>query len=125
MRDLTDPKIDQYRDKEWEARLLANRWEDFDRKTSGCFRLKLSYRPLAAIASSGGGWDHVSVQLDHIPGLPTWWEMDELKRFFFKPEEVAMQLHVAEKDHISNRHNVLHIWRPIGFPIPLPPKEYV
>lgn len=79
---------------------------------------------LRVIASSGGGWDHVSVSL--ADRCPTWHEMDAMKRVFFRPDEVAMQLHPAEKDHVNCHPFTLHLWRPNGGKrIPLPPKEFV
>jgi hypothetical protein len=78
---------------------------------------------LKCVASSGMGWDHVSVSL--MNRCPNWFEMEFIKRMFFKADEVAMQLHVGEKDHISIHPYVLHIWRPHLGMIPLPPKEFV
>lgn len=78
---------------------------------------------LRVIASSGGGWDHVSVSTEER--VPTWYEMDYIKRKLFFDDEVVMQLHVAVKDHINNNPFVLHLWRPRGRKIPLPPKEFV
>lgn len=90
--------------------------------------VKSSKRPLMVIASRGDdeggmGWDHVSVSLP--ARCPTWAEMDHIKRLFFKPEEVAMQLHVAESEHISNHPYCLHIWRPTAAQLPLPPSIMV
>jgi hypothetical protein len=51
--------------------------------------------------------------------------MEQVKRIFFLPNEIAMQLHVAESNHISIHPNCLHIWRPHGVEIPLPPKGFV
>ena len=79
---------------------------------------------LNCIASIGEGWDHVSVSLN-LPRCPSWTEMDFVKRAFFQPDEVAMQLHVATDDHISIHPYVLHLWRPHEADIPLPPKEFV
>jgi hypothetical protein len=81
--------------------------------------------PLRIIASNRGGWDHVSVSLPDR--CPTWAEMDAIKRLFFNPDEIAMQLHVAEADHISIHPYVLHLWRPHSKlkRIPLPPKDFV
>jgi len=56
---------------------------------------------------------------------PTWAEIEQIKRLFFAPHEVCMQLHVAVSDHISVHPNCLHIWRPIDVAIPLPPKRMV
>ena len=78
---------------------------------------------LRVIASSDLGWDHVSVSLPNR--CPNWLEMDFIKRTFFKPDEVVMQLHVADADHISVCHNCLHLWRPQSETIPLPPKVMV
>ena len=80
-------------------------------------------RRLHVIASSGDGWEHVSVSKEKKP--PTWAEMEQIKRLFFAPNEVCMQLHVAVSDHISVHPNCLHIWRPIDVAIPLPPKRMV
>jgi len=81
-------------------------------------------KPLRVIASNGGGWDHVSVSCAGMR-TPTWAEMDAVKRLCFRPDEVAMQLHPAESDHISIKHNCLHLWRPQSATIPLPPKVMV
>jgi hypothetical protein len=81
-------------------------------------------KPLRVIVSFGGGWDHVSVSTAGTR-TPTWAEMDAVKRLCFRPGEIAMQLHPAEADHISIKHNCLHIWRPHGIEIPLPPTVMV
>ena len=92
---------------------------------SGVFRLHspVDSGTLTAIASSGEGWDHVSVS--RPDRCPTWEEMEFVKRKFFKPDEVAMQLHVAVSDHISRHPNCLHIWRPTHQKLPLPPTDFV
>lgn len=69
------------------------------------------------------GWEHVSVSF--VDRCPSWMEMSWIKEKFFKPEEVVMQLHVAESDHINVHPYVLHLWRPIHVEIPLPPKFLV
>jgi hypothetical protein len=40
---------------------------------------------------------------------------------FFKADEVAMELHVADAKHISHHPFCLHLWRPQKAEIPLPP----
>lgn len=84
----------------------------FHIKTPGGTKLKI-------IASSGDGWDHVSVSTPLR--CPTWEEMEFVKRKFFKPHECAMQLHVPPADHINNHPYCLHIWRPHYLDIPRPP----
>jgi hypothetical protein len=79
---------------------------------------------LKILASTGGDWDHVSVSCKDR--VPTWDEMQQVHRAFFKDDEVAMQLHLPPSDHINVHPFVLHLWRPRrGQKIPLPPKEFV
>jgi len=82
-----------------------------------CFSTRAN---LMVIASSGAGWDHLSVSLRDR--TPLWVEMEHVKRTFFRDDEVAMQLHVSPKDHVNRHPYCLHIWRPHDAPIPLPPK---
>lgn len=120
MRDLTT--LDKYRDTS--MRVVAY-YGNIGDSTCGVFVVpsKSNGRDLYVIASSGSGWDHVSVSRPNRP--PTWAEMDQIKRMFFEDDEVAMQLHVASKNHISVHHNCLHLWRPHADLIRIPPKEMV
>lgn len=88
---------------------------------------------LCVIASSGMPeegfiWEHVSVHARTNAGkpnekmrTPTWDEMCYVKRIFWEPEEVVMQIHPAESEYVNDHPNVLHLWRPVGMPIPTPP----
>lgn len=89
--------------------------------TCGAFMLPspTDGQQLAVIASSGEGWDHVSVSRKNR--CPNWPEMEYVKRLFFHDHETCMQLHVAVSDHISVHPNCLHIWRPHNKEIPRPP----
>ena len=78
---------------------------------------------LRVIASSGEGWDHVSVSRRNR--CPNWTEMEYVKRLFFREDETAMQLHVPPSDHISVHPYCLHLWRPLNAKIPLPPRDMV
>lgn len=91
----------------------------------GAFRLFCSRTrgQLRIIASSGAGWDHISISLEHR--CPNWIEMEYVKRLFFKPTELAWQYHMPVKDHISCHPYVLHIWRKQDFEMPTPPAELV
>ena len=83
---------------------------------------------LLCIASTGRGWDHVSVSVQHRAGghsLPTYADMDRAFRVFFRPNEVAMQLHVPAADHVNDHPNVLHLWRPTRKRLPCPPRGFV
>jgi hypothetical protein len=102
------------------------RFGSFGDDTCGVFDLPspATGARLMCIASSGGGWDHVSISLPNR--TPNWREMELVKRTFFRDDETAMQLHVPPKDHISIHPNCLHLWRPNdGREIPLPPAEFV
>jgi len=78
---------------------------------------------MTVIASSDGGWEHVSVSRQNR--CPNWPEMDHVKRLFFEDHETAMQLHVAVEQHISHHPHCLHLWRPLLREISLPPSEFV
>ena len=74
---------------------------------------------ITVIASVGEGWDHVSAS--RADRCPSWEEMEQIKRLFFKDDETAMQLHVPPAEHISFHPNCLHLWRPTRESIPTPP----
>ena len=74
---------------------------------------------LRIIATSGLGWDHISIS--RADRCPDWYEMEQVKRLFFWPHETAMQLHVPPAEHINNHPNCLHLWRPLDVEIPRPP----
>lgn len=89
--------------------------------TCGMFHLPspIDKAPLRVIASSGEGWDHISVSRQNR--CPNWPEMEHIKRLFFRDDETAMQLHVPPSDHINVHPFCLHLWRPHGVEIPRPP----
>ena len=126
MRPLTE--LDRYRvplppniAELWGVPALGGRFADI----CGAFALRspIDDRELRVIASNGEGWDHISVSLANR--CPRWSEMEHVKRLFFFPLEVAMQLHVAIDDHISHHPFCLHLWRPHEGAIPLPPARMV
>jgi hypothetical protein len=66
--------------------------------------------PLRFVVADGGGWDHVSVSCARR--LPTWDEMDSVKRIVFRDDEVAMQLHISDARKVDLCRYCLHLWRP-------------
>jgi len=60
--------------------------------------------------SDGAGWDHVSVSARGR--LPTWEEMDRVKRRVFGDDEVVMQLHINDGRKVDLCQTCLHLWRP-------------
>ena len=79
--------------------------------------------PMVVLASSEGGWDHVSVSRKNR--VPNWAEMEHIFRLFFRDDETAMQLHVPASEHVNMHPYCLHIWRPQGLAIPKPPPIFV
>lgn len=75
--------------------------------------------PMRVVASTGGGWDHVSVS--RPTRCPHWSEMEYVKRLFFCDDETAMQLHVPLSQHVNHHPHCLHLWRPQHQDIPCPP----
>lgn len=119
MRNLHELRIDRWRDRSEECRRFFGGVGD---ETCGTFVIPspIDNAGMRIVASQGMGWDHVSVSRRNR--CPNWTEMEYVKRLFFAPHEVCMQLHVAESEHLSMYDNCLHIWRPNdGRAIPLPP----
>lgn len=119
MKDLME--LNKFRQPELEIQLYGAVGDS----SNGVFALRspADGKALRVIVSTGYGWEHVSVS--KINKTPTWGEMEFVKRMFFKPEEVCMQLHVAVEEHISIHKFCLHIWRPTEKEIPLPPSWMV
>lgn len=86
---------------------------------NGAFKINNMF----VIASDYYLWEHVSVSLKKR--CLHWSEMCYIKDLFWDEEDCVMQLHPPKSKYINNDPNVLHLWRPIGISIPMPPKELV
>lgn len=71
----------------------------------------------------GPPWEHVSVSLRRR--CPTWQEMEYVRDLFWLPEELVLQFSVPRAKHINAHPHCLHLWRPLGMEIPLPPPSTV
>src|SRR5262245_8613529 len=96
-------------------------------ETCGMFeiRSKASNQTLRVIASSDGGWDHVSVSVPNR--CPNWPEMEQIRRLFFKDAEAVMQYHAPVADYVDGSRrgdceHCLHLWRPQFQTLPAPPR---
>lgn len=109
--------LDIHRDRVWEHAAFGVSGDDY----GGAFKLKSATSTdwLRISASSGEGWDHVSVSTARR--APSWAEMEQVKHLFFRDDETAMQLHVPSSDHINFHPYCLHLWRPQDADIPRPP----
>lgn len=84
-------------------------------ETCGVFQFqpKANRRLLTCIASSGGGWEHVSISCYQGAKLrtPTWEEMCLVKAAFWDAEDCVVQYHPPEGEYV-NQAEALHLWRP-------------
>lgn len=78
-----------------------------------------------ALAADGEGWEHVSVSVIGQSRCPLWEEMCYIKSLFWDEEEAVMQLHPPRSQWVNNSPFCLHLWRPIGIQVPLPPSILV
>lgn len=77
------------------------------------------YKRLRIIASDGYGWEHCSISLSDR--TPRWNEMCQIKDLFWDKEDCVIQYHPPETVYIRTHPHVLHLWRPIGVVLPVPP----
>ena len=75
------------------------------------------------MASDGLGWEHVSVS--HKLYTPDWHAMCVIKDLFWDETDAVMQLHPKRSHYVNFHAHCLHLWRPIGEEIPLPPPAMV
>lgn len=80
-----------------------------------------------AMASDGGGWQHVSVSLaDHQSTPPDWEIMCAVKDLFWEPEDCVVQFHPPASEYVNHHPGCLHLWRCTdGREQPRPPTEFV
>jgi len=120
VRDLHE--LDRYRIRTKEVIEL---WGWYGDDTCGAFSVQspIDRAELKVVASSEGGWEHVSVSRQSR--CPNWPEMEHVKRMFFRDDETTMQLHVPPTDHVNMHPTCLHLWRPTNVEIPRPPSIFV
>jgi hypothetical protein len=56
---------------------------------------------------------------------PSWNDMCYVKSLFWDDEDCVIQYHPSKSQYVNINPFVLHLWRPIGIEIPIPPKELV
>jgi len=107
------------------GRDIIDRFGGIGDHETGCFMMDscIDRAPLMIIASSGNGWDHVSISRRNR--CPNWMEMEQVAKAFFRENETAMQLHVPTSDHVNDHPFCLHWWRPLDCEIPRPPSWMV
>ena len=84
---------------------------------------KKGYTEASIIWSWGGGWEHVSV-CPFSGANPTWDDMCFIKDMFFDDEDWVVQFHPAKSEYVNNMPNCLHLWKPLGQAMPVPPSIF-
>jgi len=117
------------------SRLRDRRLDSRPGDTFGAFRVSMPGSQAVMLVIIGDGkewertgfalpaWEHVSVSLKNR--TPTWEEMEWVREQVFDDSELVLWLSVPRADHINIHDNVLHMWRPIGVELPVPPKGCV
>lgn len=91
----------------------------------GLFYIPVRSHVLKVLASDGvtddelGGWEHVSVSLPNR--CPNWDEMCKVKSLFWADDETVIQFHPKKTQYVNNHPYCLHLWKPCGKDIELPP----
>lgn len=77
------------------------------------------------IASSGNGWEHVSVSIPSERRCPTWEEMCYINSLFWEEEDCVVQYHPRKSKYVNNHPHTLHLWRPLEEQLPEPDPIFV
>ena len=78
---------------------------------------------LKIIASDGEGWEHVSVSCEKRN--PNWDEMCFVKNLFWGEDETVLQFHPPKSEYVNFHPYCLHLWKPVGQDLLLPPSILV
>lgn len=92
---------------------------------NGAFHVEGPRGKLQIIASDQGGWEHVSITINNAHRCPTWEEMCFIKALFWNDDETVIQYHPSKSEYVNNHPFVLHLWKPIGVELPIPPSIFV
>jgi hypothetical protein len=90
---------------------------------SGAFQVMGPKGTMLAIVSSGidteFAWEHVSVSTERRS--PNWDEMCFVKDLFWRDDECVVQFHPPKSEYVNCHPYCLHLWKPIGATVPMPP----
>lgn len=93
-------------------------FDDLDPSKEGFFGIRVGSEYYSVIASTGAGWDHVSVAGEYV--IPTHEVVSAVKEKFFNSDEYAIEIHPKKAEYINNHSRCLHIWRPTEQKLPVP-----
>ncbi len=63
------------------------------------------------IFDNGEGVEHVSISPSSTNIIPNWYELVELKRIFWRPDEEAIQFIPKDSEYVNVMKNCLHLWK--------------
>jgi hypothetical protein len=84
---------------------------------NGAFDIKP--KGLHVIASSGMGWEHVSIS--RRKRVPEYYDLKYCKDLFWSGEDCVMQFFPPQSVHVNCHPYCLHLWRPTDHDVPTPP----
>lgn len=95
----------------------------------GAFMIPCGRETLGVVSSDGSdweaerlplpAWEHVYVSLPSR--TPTWGEMCYIKSLFFHPDDCVVEFHPPREQYVNCHCFCLHMWKPIGIEMPMPP----
>lgn len=94
--------------------------------THGAFVVHSTRPSLMVLASDGSDWPFGGLVWEHVSvstrvRTPTWDEMELVRSWCWRDDELVLQFSVPREQHVNFDEHCLHLWRPIGVEIPLPP----
>ena len=63
------------------------------------------------IFDNNDGIEHVSISPKSTNIIPNWYELVELKRIFWRPDEEAIQWIPKDSGYVNVMKNCLHLWK--------------
>jgi len=81
---------------------------------NGMFKFMYAGRYIRCVASDGGGWQHVSVSIEHETKTPNWSTMCHVKDLFWEEEQTVVQFHPPRSQYVNHHKGCLHLWRYTG-----------
>lgn len=114
MRHEPNLRIEPYRMREPRSDYGAN---------CGAFRFGKLRIISSGTPQAGAPWEHVSVSLEDR--CPTWGEMVQVKRMFWRDDETVIQFHPSADNYVNVHPYCLHLWKRVGTEMELPPRTLI
>jgi len=66
-------------------------------------------------------WEHASITLS-VKRTPHWAEMCWVREQLWDAEDLVLQIHPPRSEYVNLHEYALHLWRPIDYDLPRPPR---